>query len=1399
MRAEFAAKPGHAQVRPFVHSRHSTMTLTARIHGLASAILLGVVGWAQATQVYVDAVAGEGGNTYNNETNSLTDWWVANSGPIGSDDKWGLRTSGPAAVAYGTTCYEILAGETAVTLRLEVTGLAANATYTGIRAYMIGRAADGTSYNWPIAVSLDGVDWITLIDYDAAGYSGNLVDTSDDGVGVIQASTAVTEKRIWYGLPDATTDAAGTLRVYIRRAGGAMSRSVLDGIGYEDASTGTPDPYSDSVYISEFMADNPGPVLLPGSVVDMDDDSSDWIELHNWGATDANLSGWMLTDDPLRPDRWTFPAGTTLRAGARLLVFASGKNRRLNGVELHTNFKLAKSGFLQLARPSPSGAAVVLSAFGSAGAGYAAQNSRASYGSSSVPPAAPGHGYFTTPTPRAANGSNVPGFVGSADTDIDRGLFTAPFTVTLTCPTAGATILYTLDGSVPAEGAAATVAVPPAGPSSTPVGTLGVSTTTILRTRAVKAGYGASAVETHTYLFPAQVLAQSAPPAHFPATAPWSHFGTADWAMDPNIVNHADAASRCTVDDLLSIPSVSLVMDWSELFGTSGLYPAIAPVPEEGLDKAANLELLNADGSTTDPNAGDGFSAGGKTHIFGGTSQDRWKMDKLSFNFNVTGTVGTDVYGDAASGTHNRFILDARMGNTWLHAWDDLQRTRGDYIRDEVAANAQIAMGHAGTHTRRVHFFLNGLYWGVYTLHERPDADFQAAYQGGDDEEWDVLKHNPSWSDCVVSGSFVNPALSATVKTNNTAYVNYQAMLATVASGIDLTNAANYAAVAAKLDLDAFIDYMVLNFAFNNFDWSHQNWYASYRRASPDGRWRFHSWDAEHVLRIAAEERIAFSLSGTGSSEWLTDCKQAGTPTFIHQRLATNADYRMRFADRIQKWCFHDALLTVSGTSALCNDQFDEIDAAIRGESARWGDNRAAARPVPNTGVPYTRGVEWLNEKNRMLDTVIPGRFTVFLEAMKSKSNALYPRVDPADTASAIFHAPVYAQQGGRVPAGYALAITNPNSGLGTVYYTLDGSDPRLPGGALNHTALEYTAPVDLGGSATVRARVRNDAVWSALNEATFSVGTVAPAPANLIVSKIMWKAAEPDEDDILAGFTDNTQFEFLELYNPAASPVDLTGIDFSHGLDIAITTAGAVDLAPGGRAVLVADRDAFRHRYGNAANVVGAFLNDTNLSGSERLTLVDAHGTALSSFIYNNTATNPWPKDETSGTGAALVLIRPESNPNPALGVNWRASSCAGPAPGIDDRPDLAAWQLVHFGGRTDLAADPDADGLPNLVEFALGLDPSGPDDPARRPGITLEDDPVPAILLTFRRQKLLETLDWRVEHSGDLADWSSAPGAVETVSIVDEGDGTETITYRSLLEAGVDARFFRLRLTSP
>jgi hypothetical protein len=164
-------------------------------------------------------------------------------------------------------------------------------------------------------------------------------------------------------------------------------------------------------------------------------------------------------------------------------------------------------------------------------------------------------------------------------------------------------------------------------------------------------------------------------------------------------------------------------------------------------------------------------------------------------------------------------------------------------------------------------------------------------------------------------------------------------------------------------------------------------------------------------------------------------------------------------------------------------------------------------------------------------------------------------------------------------------------------------------------------------------------------------------------------------------------------------------------------------------------------------------------------------------------------------------VLLNPELKPDPALGINWRASSTYNPAPGADDRPDLDAWQATRFGGPSDLSADPDADGLPSLIEFALGLDPDGGDDPNRRPSFSFTGEPIDSLVFTVRRLKFLKDLTWQVELTNSLGSWSNLPGPTEILSTTDHGDGTETVTTRFALPGDPTPlnNFFRLRLSTP
>ena len=99
------------------------------------------------------------------------------------------------------------------------------------------------------------------------------------------------------------------------------------------------------VKITEFLAKNSGGLL------DEDGDDSDWIEVTNTGASAVNMDGWSLTDDSSNLAKWKFPA-VTLNAGQKIVVFASNKNRAIAGNELHTNFKLSGSGeYLAVVKP----------------------------------------------------------------------------------------------------------------------------------------------------------------------------------------------------------------------------------------------------------------------------------------------------------------------------------------------------------------------------------------------------------------------------------------------------------------------------------------------------------------------------------------------------------------------------------------------------------------------------------------------------------------------------------------------------------------------------------------------------------------------------------------------------------------------------------------------------------------------------------------------------------------------------------------------------------------------------------------------------------------------------------------------------------------------------------------
>ncbi len=102
---------------------------------------------------------------------------------------------------------------------------------------------------------------------------------------------------------------------------------------------------ADQVVITEFMAAN------SFTLADEDGGFSDWVEIYNADTNTVNLDGWSLTDNDGNLTKWQFPS-TNMAPHTFLVVFASGKNRRVPGAPLHANFSLNAGGeYLALVRP----------------------------------------------------------------------------------------------------------------------------------------------------------------------------------------------------------------------------------------------------------------------------------------------------------------------------------------------------------------------------------------------------------------------------------------------------------------------------------------------------------------------------------------------------------------------------------------------------------------------------------------------------------------------------------------------------------------------------------------------------------------------------------------------------------------------------------------------------------------------------------------------------------------------------------------------------------------------------------------------------------------------------------------------------------------------------------------
>ena len=609
--------------------------------------------------------------------------------------------------------------------------------------------------------------------------------------------------------------------------------------------------------------------------------------------------------------------------------------------------------------------------------------------------------YFRVPTPGGPNGPGVAGIVRDTEFSVDRGFHDGAFDVAITTGTPGAEIRYTLDGSAPGPTTGDIYAAP-----------LRVETTTTLRAAAFREDLLATDVDTQTYLFLADVIRQPLRPAALPAT--WAGV-PADYGMDPEIVDHP--AYRDSIeDDLAAIPSLSIVMDPADLFGPNGLYQN----PEgRGLawERAASMELFSAGGR-------EDLQEEAGIRIHGGAGR-RPEHPKKSFRLIFRKRYGAgklryplfegEPYGRGAVEEFDKLVLRAGFNNTVPH-WYDEQVVRAQYVRDQWARDIQLEMGHPSPRGRYVHLYLNGLYWGLYNITERPDEDWGATYFGGEPEDYDVIKNR-----AVTAGSAAG----------------WNELQALATGGV---SDAEYDRAGQLADLANLADHMLENIWFGNTDWDHNNSVAVRRRVA-GGPFIFPNWDAEFGICLppGAQPNRWDTIVGID----VTGVNNPNAASAVFQSLRTNAEFALLLADRIHRHFFHGGLLTPERASQLWTRRADEVYGPVVGESARWGDYRrdVYSQREPQSVFPlFTRDEHWLEHGRWILEEYFPQRAQVILAQFRAAG--YWPDVTP----------PELSQWGGTLESGFELGMSTTS---GTLYYTVDGSDPRLRGGGVSPRATE--------------------------------------------------------------------------------------------------------------------------------------------------------------------------------------------------------------------------------------------------------------------------------------------------------------------------------------------------------
>ena len=735
--------------------------------------------------------------------------------------------------------------------------------------------------------------------------------------------------------------------------------------------------------ITEFCASN------LNTIADDDGDYPDWIELENPSNNRIDIRNYFVTDDPITLDKFRLPS-FTLAPGERVLLFASGKSTERLNPPFHIPFKLASDGEYLALVERDSGS--VVQEFSPA---YPKQIPGFSFGrprtASSIPKpeASPSFAILESPTPGSQNTAKKTKVISpSLRFSLERGLYQEPIELSLNSSQPDTTIRYTTDGSAPTENKGTLYSKP-----------IHISKPTIVRALAISQGHSGPVV-THSYLFPDQVGGQKQPDG-FPKE--WADM-PADYEMDPRITKNPKYKNRLT-PALRSLPTLSMATDLDLLFGKEkGIYANPNKHGREW-ERPISMEWI-ADGKTHQINAG--------LRIQGGWFRNPTVTRKHSFRIRFRRAYGEtklrlDLFNEFGSAKEFESLI-LRAGGNDGYSWADAKGSE-QFIRDEFGRRTTLAMGQPAARGRFIHLYLNGAYWGLYNLCERPDQHFSSSYRGGSAIDWDAL--NTGAAKAGSAEAWRNTSTRISRVRDLPSYFTLQ--------GKDPAGVRSDK-LPETLNIEHYIDYLLVNMWTGNADWPDKNYWQAWYRGKPSKGFLFYPWDMEITM---GNNRSRSPLNYEAPH---ADAMRSGA-TEPHFTLRGVREYQIDFSDRVHKHFFNQGALSLSAMRERYHHWADQVQSAIIAESARWGDDQFES---PQELSDWTRERDWL------VETYLPQRGSIVLDQLR-KAN-LYPRIP----------APRVFPISGSLEKDEPFRIASVEN---EVYFTLDGTDPRERGGAVSSAA----------------------------------------------------------------------------------------------------------------------------------------------------------------------------------------------------------------------------------------------------------------------------------------------------------------------------------------------------------